>query len=285
MSIAEQCMVVSLSLGVWEGRRLDRGAGIKLTEEAGAAQDSVRVNKLIVPKETLQPTLTKRNALRNHFTERTLPWRDNGDRILPRRMYAVFTQEHYKLRDEFDAEVRDFIGRLYPSAREQASFRMAALYNPDDYPTPEELMTRFYSRLDIDAVSEAEDFRVKLDQESVDQIKEQMGSALDERVNRAMKDLYERVGDAVTHMAEKLGDEESIFRDSMTINLDKLIDALPALNFTNDANLRTIHARMKASLKGLDPKALRQDRDHRAEICKEAEEIMDSVRGLMNAFS
>lgn len=286
MSIANNCMVANLQIGVWEGRRLDRDAGKKIVAEAEATDsDAVRVNKLLIPKECFSGIVSARNKLRQHFLDRTLPWKNNGDRILLRKMYMRFIQEWEELHSGFDAEVRDFVDTKYPAAREVAEFRMGKLFSVSDYPDSRELSGKFYARLDIDAVSEAGDFRVNLDQEQVDLIREDMEARMKERIGAAMADVYQRVHDTVEHFMEKTGDEKAIFRDSMVLNLRELADVLPGLNLLNDPNLRKIGQDIKNTLYRFEPKDLRKNPSLREEAAREAAKIVEEMRGFMNAFA
>lgn len=285
MSIVTNCMTVNLAIGMWEGRRLDKGISRKVVEEAHATDmDAVRVNKLLVAKTSLDPVNKCRNAMRGHFLERTLPWRDNGDRLLTRKMFTVFVEEHEKLAGEFKDEVDNFLRNVYPVERDRAAFRMGELFNPDDYPRADELRHKFYVTLEIDAIAEAGDFRVALDSERVTAIQEQIESATQQRIQKAVGDVWERVRDTVTHFAEKMADSDAVFRDSTVTNLEKLIDALPALDPIGDPNLKKIGKALKAKLYGFEPKDLRKNPDVRASAAAEAQEIIDQMTGFMTAL-
>lgn len=284
MSIAEECMVANLSISVWSGQRLDKGASHKVTTDAGAAQDAARVNKHLVPKDTLKAIVAASGALRTHFYTSTLPWRDNGDRLITRRRYMQFMQEHSDLRAEFQAAVDDFVDNTYLGVRDQASFRMGTLFNPDDYPPPDALRRRFGVFLDIDAVTEAGDFRVALDEEHLNRVKLEVQDRTTDRINRAMGDVWTRLADAVGHMADRLRDKDAVFRDSMIVNLRELVALLPDMNFTNDPQLNRIIAQVEATLTQFEPKELRKDDAARAQVAADATAIFDEISGLMRAF-
>src|SRR5208283_2527019 len=97
MSIQKTAMVLNLQMSCWLGYRFDRGASEKLTDEASAVRDSARVNKHIVPKEFLQPIVTARGSVQTHFYLKTLPWKDNGDRLIMRTGFMAFVEEHQGL--------------------------------------------------------------------------------------------------------------------------------------------------------------------------------------------
>ena len=89
-ALTQKAMVMNLSIGIWQGYRLDKDASRKVTEDAGAMSDAARVNKHLVPKESLAAIVTAQNTIRTHFYSNTLPWRDNGDRLMTRKLFMTF---------------------------------------------------------------------------------------------------------------------------------------------------------------------------------------------------
>jgi hypothetical protein len=276
-------MIVNLQVGTWLGYRLDKEASRNVTRDANADQDAARVNKHLVPKETLKPIISAAGALRTHFYEKSLPWKDNGDRLLTRKMYTKFIDEHSRLVGEFDAAVDEFLNTTYLRARDQAEFRMGSLFNANDYPSSRALRSKFYVNLDIDAVTTSNDFRVKLDQKELERIKTQMVDGMQERLGRAMASVWERLSETLTHFANKM-DGDEIFRDSTVKNLSEIVDMLPDLNILNDPDLEQIRLDIKHKLTGYEPNELRKDKETRAEVAEEAKRIMDSMSGFMKAF-
>lgn len=284
MSIVNQCMVVNLQIGLWQGYRLDKEASRKVTEEANADTDAARVNKHLISKESLRPIVAASTAIRSHFYDNTLPWKDNGDRILTRKLYEQFMVTHGELCRAFDRAVEDFLDGDYPRAMQKAEFRMGDLFNPSDYPRASDLRRRFYVNLDIDAVTEAGDFRVAMDAAQLDNVRSSMEKAMQARVSRAMGDIWSRLSETLSHFATKLGDGDAIFRDTTITKLQEIVEVLPALNVTDDPELERIRREVEQVVKGLDPKDVRKDPAHRAKVAGEAKEIMDNMAGFMRAF-
>jgi hypothetical protein len=221
--------------------------------------------------------------VRAHFYDKTLPWKDNGDRLLTRLMFTDFIQEHERLVGEFKDAVEDFVTTGYPQAREKAEFRMGELFNANDYPAPDSLRRRFYINMDIDAVTEAGDFRVQMDADELDTVRKSMEHAMSERLGRAMRDVWERLAEVVGHFANKMGSDD-IFRDATVRNVEELVDLLPGLNVLDDPDLKQIGDEIKAKLHGYDPKTLRKDKAARSQAALDAKEIMDRMSGFMSAF-
>lgn len=284
MSIVKKCMTVNLRIGQWTGQRLDRVASENVTRDAHAESDAARVNKHLVPKMDLKPIGAAASKIRLHYYDMTLPWKDSGDRLLTRKMFPEFIERHEELVGEFKVAVEHFISEVYPKVKEKAAFRMGELFDADDYPSPEALRRKFYAHLDFDAVTEADDFRVEMDQASLDKIKGDIESATQARVTKAMADVWNRLSTVVGHFADKMGSDE-IFRNTTVENLDELARLLPALNLTDDPELDKIGAEISATLVGYDPATLRKEPAVRKEAAEKANKIMEDMRGFMSAMS
>jgi hypothetical protein len=283
MSITTKSMVANLTISMWMGQRLDKDASAKVTNDAHAAADAARVNKHLIPKEALKDIQQAAGAIRTHFYEKTLPWKDNGDRLLPRALYLEFLSAHSELVQRFNQAVETFVHDTYPAARERAQFRMGTLFKSQDYPMAETLRRRFIIALDIDAVTEAGDFRVAMDQEQVDTIRAGMEEAMQQRIGRAMYDVWSRLATTLGHFAERMAGD-AVFRDSTVENLTELVELLPGLNVLEDPHLDQIAEQIREKIIGYDPKSIRKNPTIRQELAQDAQEIMDQMSSFMAAF-
>lgn len=273
MSIQKEGMIANLQVGVWQGYRLDKTTTLKVTQEADAAADAARVNKHLLPKEALSEIVCAAGAVRQHFYSKTLPWKDNGDRLLTRKVSLQFIQDHEELCRTFHSAVRDFLDRKYLVAKDQAEFRMGALFNAEDYPTSTDLRRKFYINLDLDAVAPALDIRFN---DNTD--------AMQTRVTKAVHGLWEKMAKPLENFAATMGDADIKFRNATVDNLREMVELLPSLNFTDDPALEKIRRDIEQQLVIYDPADLRKDKKVRAAVAAEAREIMDEMAGFMNAF-
>jgi hypothetical protein len=286
MAFTDNCMVVNLQIKCWTARRLDKGATTKLTKDAGADADAASVNKHIIPKDALVPLTTAARVMRDHFNTNTLPWKDNGDRLLPRTAYTRFVMEHSELKRAFEKEVATFIDTTYTVSRERAAFRMGDLFNENDYPPVNELRRKYAVSLDIDPVTEAGDFRVALNKDELTQARAALEASMQSRMQRAIGNIWDRIAETVGAFAERMDDstEKKTFRDTCVTNLEDLAALLPDLNITDDPAVNTMIEEIRTKLVGYDPETLRKNPVIRQEAATEAQKIMDTMKGFMNAF-
>lgn len=283
-ALTEKAMVLTLTIGIWQGYRLDKQASAEITAAKGAKSDAARVNKHLVPKEALAAIVTANGAVRTHFYGKTLPWRDNGDRLMPRALFTQFIEEHEALVTAFQNEVDTFLVHKYPEAIEQAEFRMGELFDRNDYPAVSELRRKFYVNLDINPVTTANDFRVEIDAAHVDKVRETMERATEQRVQQAQADVWKRLAETITTFHDRMANPDAKIYSSLPEKMDELIEMLPGLNILDDPDIEAIRRDLHAKLKGIDVAEVRKSPDYREELAGEAKEIVDKMAGFMRAF-
>jgi predicted secreted Zn-dependent protease len=281
MSIATEGMLVALHLSMWDGFKFDREASRKVVNEAGAEEGTARVNKLIIPPDVLKEVKGARSAIYTHFTDNTLPWKDTGERLLMRKRYFDFIEKHEKLVGDFHAAVDHLVTVKYPSARDQAAFRMASMFKRDDYPHPEALRAKFAVALDIDAVTEAGDFRCTLQADQVSDIQAKMQEAMRERLNAAQSHVWDKLAKMVEHYQERMADSEGRLYESVKDNLFELLDILPGLNVMGDPELEKLGKEIKQKLQSFDIKTMRKDKDVKSQAASEATKIVAKMKAMM----
>lgn len=272
-SIQDSAMLVSLNISQWTARKHDKSVSSEV-DQAHGAKDAGRYNKLLIRKEALEPMDKIASAARTYLYKMTLAWSDNGDRLLPAALFVdEFAPTMQKFRNDFDREVRNFVAE-YPALVQEARVRLGTLYDPADYPT--DVRDRFVFRPpSVMPVADANDFRVNLGNEYVDQIKADIRNQMAERQNDALKQVWTRVRKVVVKMVEQLGDEKGRIFDSVISNARDLIDILPALNLSGDQELNDIATELQSIL--VPPDRLRQDKRLRADTASKAEDILKKL--------
>jgi len=220
----------------------------------------------------------------------TLPWDDNGYRVLPAAAYMDHTEKMRELSNQFTPAV-EALAREFGKLVEEAKVRLGGLFRSEDYPSPDELCSKFSFETRVMPLPDAGDFRVTLGDEEKERIKRQITSAVEASLQVASRDLWQRLYEAVSHLAERLSaykvtgvGVEHPFRDTVITNLVKLVDVLPKLNVTGDPELEHLAAEVRASLL-VDPQELRKSESMRSETAKAATAICDRMAAYMAGYS
>lgn len=280
VDIASTAMLASLSISSWEGRKLDRTVTSEVISNHDASADAARVNKMLLPKEWFDPITTVKGAARMKFAKLTLPWRDNGDRVLTSAAALKVMDEMRQHELDFRRIVAEQIDQHYDVAKEKSKFRLNTMYNEADYPSKDKLRTLYNFTFDIFPMPTANDFRASISQDVLDQTKANIESRTQGLVVNAMKSVIEEVRDGLSHLFTKLDSPDAKFKATTVTNLTDLADRLPLLNLTNDPNFDVVRDSIKQALSRCAPDDLRGDAAYRKEKAKEVQAIMDQMKGL-----
>jgi len=274
-NLTEKAMLVTLKISVWTAKKLDKKVSKEVAEKHGNDEKLGRYNKNLLAAngdiETIQKIATEARSF--HY-DNTLPWEDKGGRMLPSANYLPYTEQMRKFRGEFERGVEAFVAR-YPNLVEEARSALNGLYNPNDYPSAANIRRFFGFEVEAGLLPSSEDFRVKLKENEVAEIKAEIERRCDDRAKAATQDLFNRLKEVVQHMHERLADEKAVFKNTLVENVRELVELLPRLNVNNDPTLNELARDAKDSLCVYDPDTLRNDKGHRATVANAAKAMID----------
>ena len=283
--LSEKAMIVALNIGVWTARKHDRRISEEVATTHGAAADAGRYNKTLIDRRHFAKIDKVVRDARAHHYENTLPWLDDGYRILPADNYFEYCDQQRAHRDRFNAAVSEFIAG-YPNMVEEARDRLNGLYDPKDYPEPQRIIDKFGADICVLPLPAGADFRVNLSEAETQRVRADIERRTQDAAQAAIRDLWQRIYDTVQPVAEKLaafsrdsGRTENPFRNSMITNLRELVDLLPRLNFTGDPQLDAMRQRLSDELCQTEPKTLRKNAKIRRDTAAAAAKILDDMAG------
>jgi hypothetical protein len=277
-NLSSKAMLVKLAISQWTARKYDKEVSAKVASDYQTASDSGRYNKVLIAEESIQAISRAATDARTFHYANTLPWADDGARILPSANYLAYTHAMQEYRLAFESAVRAFIDS-YPAFVDDARIKLNGMFRESDYPGTAELAGKYAFDVAVLPMPTAEDFRVDLASTEVDAIRAEITARGEQATATAMKDLWTRLHEAVSHMADKLGDGKAIFRDSLVGNLVELCELLPKLNILSDPNLETMRQAVEARLCSAKPDEIRKSPAARAAIAKDAKDVLDKMAG------
>jgi hypothetical protein len=300
-SLSSKAMLCSVSIPVWPARKYDPEVSDQIAELHNAQRDAGRYNKLLVPKQALQEINKIAGEARQDHYFLTLPWSDEGSRVLPAATYLEHAEKMRHHRARFEPAVNSFVSNFEELVTEQSKehSRLGTMFNIADYPGmrqengqlilayPQELRAKFSFDTDVKPLPDASDFRVALGDEDVQRIKRQIEASLAASLQVGTRELWQRLYKVVRHMSDRLTEynatEEGKRRklyDSWVTNIVEIVDVLPKLNITRDMELERMAADVRASLL-VDPNELRKSEIARSDTAKAAAQIAARMAAYM----
>lgn len=274
MALNDQAMLVNLSISMWEARKYDKAVSKEVETKHGAT-DAGRFNKLLIDKAALEDVARAVSAMRAHHYKITLPWGDNGDRLLPSKMYLQYTSDMRGFKATLVQAVNAFVAG-YPALVQAARKRLGTMYNADDYPKASDVHARFGAEFSFTPVPDAKDFRVDVAAEDAAAIKASISNMVAEREKAAAKDLHARAREMVERVHERLSAEKPVIRDTLMTNLEGLVSLVKAFNQHGDPELIDLEADLRRLI--CRPAQLRVSATVRKNTAEAANEVLTRLK-------
>lgn len=272
MKLNERAMLVSLKISAWSAARQDKKIAAEVEAKHGAKLDSGRYSKFLIDRKKLEPLTKLAGEARAAFYAKTLPWTDDGSRILPAALYLEFTTQMSVFRSKYE-DLRDEFAREYPALVEQARRDLNGMFDYRDYPA--NVASKFEMLTRVMPLPDASDFRVDLGDAEQDRVKQQIEESMRESTAAAMADCWERLHAVVGAVSERLNQPEAIFRDSLIGNLREVCAILPKLNILGDPKLDDLAREAERRIANrATPQDLRNDYLVRKDVARAADDIL-----------
>jgi hypothetical protein len=282
ISIASSAMLVELSISAWTARKLDKKVSTQVDLDKNAKTRAGNYNKNLLAGTGFLDTINKYAASARHWhSTQTLPWSDNGLRLLPMSNFLAYKQNLVTLEKNYQALVDKFIV-AYPNLVSAAAFQLGDLFDRSEYPEPDTVARKFKFRVNYLPVPMAGDFRVDINEEAKAEIIMSCEGLYKERLDNAMKDAWTRLHDCLLRMSERLSDNENGDRkrihDTLVENAVELTSLLKHFNLTGDSNMETARTELENAIKNHDADDLRE-----SHMAREA--VKTKVDAILSKFS
>jgi len=271
-------MLVELNMSQWTARKQDKRVGQAVAEANHVDAGVGNYYKSLLDPAILRDIKQAINACRGQYYKMTLPWADDGPRVLAAELYFEFMQEMQDRRVHFEALVNEFL-RDYPYHREEAKRFLGSLFREADYPEPLSLAGKFGFRLSVRPLPRANDFRCDLGEDELARVRQQIEEETSATMDRSVKDLYSRVKDIADRYVDRLSDPTNVFRDSMVEGAADLAALIPKMNFTNDPELDRL-AGVLGTLAAHKPDVLRHNQTARTEAATAAKKVVRDIGSI-----
>ena len=289
MKIQEQSLLARVSIKKWSNAKTDKNLTDEVAESKNANPDLIRVRKTLINAPVVKELTKLAGRVRNNIVGKlTIPWNEDGTRLLPVELIDRFEKELSDAKDRW-GELTEELGDTYDTYIERAEHDLGDAFDATDYPSREDILSRYSIDVDYTPLPTGGDLRVSLPQDKLDKLREDVERQVQSKVEDAMETVHKRVVDTLNHLVDKLrafgvdaktGKAIGVFRDSTVENLNDLVEILAVLNVTGDPRLTAASNDLLTQLRDLDPEALRQSEGHRKDVAEKAQSIVDDLTGF-----
>ena len=273
-NLNEKAMLVLLNVSQWTARKYDKRATKQVADNNQATGDVGKFNKLLIQGDDFRRIGQIVNQARDYHYKHTLPWDNNGQRILPIVGFDSYRQGMNGYMADFNSAVSNFVAK-YPELKNMAQRVLGSLYRADDYPV--DVAQRFNFSVELMPVPDSGDFRVALGEDEIADISAKIECKVKSAESKAKREIADRIHKALSHAVNKLQDVEEIFRDSLIGNIKELSETLPLLNMDNDPVITQLAEDLRDKIGNKLPSELRNYPERRIQVANDAKALLDDI--------
>lgn len=241
---SQKAMLVALSISRWTASKRDVRATNKVLTDNNAQAGAARVTKQLIDKAAFEKINSVVNAARAYHNAMTLPWDNEGRRVLSSSLFMEYRARMSEFENEYDAAVREFVN-TYPDHIEAAKAKLNGLFDWDDYPTIDELASRFSISVTPEPVPTGNSLHIDIAEEYLSEQRQLIEQRVAEKMKDAHRAIYERLLEVVKHMHKNVEDGVT-FRKATIDNIVELCDLIPNLSIEDDQTLKDLAVQAKA---------------------------------------
>ena len=251
-SISSAAMIVDFNASVWTARKKDRKASEDVTDANHADKGVANVSKNLLGNCAELDAVQKFAAnVRNMHYSMTMPWSDNGSRLLTTAQYFKYHEVMTDLQQEFYRLTEQFL-QVYEWKIMEAQAKLGDMFNRDEYPTRAGLESKFAFRVAYDELPDGGntgDWRLDLPHEAMDELRANFASHHEQRIKGAMNDVWRRLHDNLTKLVRQLDVNEegkgNRLYDTVFDGALSLIDMLRTCNVTGDSQMEAMRLKLE----------------------------------------
>ena len=284
-SISSASMLVELSISCWTGRKQDKRASEEVATAKNADKGVARVTKSLLGACDELDALQKFAAnVRNTHYNSTLPWSDMGPRLLPTAKYFAYHKQMTQLQTEFNRMVQEFID-AYDLEVAQAQAKLGDLFDVREYPSADDLRSKFAFRLNYIPLPDAGDWRLDIGNEALASLREQYEAHYKGQLETAMRDIWTRLHDVLATLSRQLADQTEDGKTpkiyaSVFDRAIEVLDLMETCNVTGDPNMQLMQRKLQQAFRGVTVEAVKEDAYLRRETKKSIDEAIKALPSL-----
>ena len=295
MLLNEKAILVSPIIKKWNPRKVDKALRDAVANEYGVQPKVLSTSKkLVALNENVFGRIENVDKkIRNHCfysvgqgcTGFCVPYDYKGKHLLPTELEGAFKARFNEYKDERERLVKQVVDS-WDVILESAKKELKDLFNPEDYPTKEEIASKYECRYVPESlpehayVSEVADPRHGVSESDVVEVQSRTKSD----VELATETATRNISVLLTHLTDCLKNDKT-FRDNSFDKVKNAIETFSAWNFNNNPELAEVSNILTDAVSSIDnADVLRKDStkvDEFVEASDKASDILNNLDGVI----
>jgi hypothetical protein len=282
-SLATSGILLRAKVKVWTATKQDRDISDEVTSNKKAARNAGRYTKqLFADVQELRVLLNDRQTWYNFIQRVTYPWDGEWGYLPTSRIPQVMAEINQRKAKSMEL-LENFINAM-PAAVSNEAFVQGDMFNRDDYPTPDEVRSKF--RIIVQTMNIPEgDYRVTI----ADDLAQDLKRNFEAQTRDIIKDIHDKQNDQLVKVLQSFShccDSETIMEDgevkvkrrkmyeSTLTDALELCDTFADFNLNNDPRLEEARRDLLRVLDGVTIDQLRNNDTKRIVVKEGVDDIL-----------
>ena len=198
ISLSTSAVLVSIDVKTWTATKQDSNIADEVTDKKKADRGSGKfIKSLLQGNLSYRDIINTRQKIYNWINQSAYRWNHSQD-LIPTVDLPKFTREFSMWEDLFNEQVDTFISQ-YPTAVSNQAMQQGDMYDSSDYPSEDEVRTKFALNLYVSEVPE-QDFRCQV----ADDLARDLKINYQKQTEGIVKDVLHQQIDRVTKVMQSI---------------------------------------------------------------------------------
>lgn len=257
----------------------------RVADTFGAQHDSVGGRRAIISKkhDLIKPVLSLLLETRRYVEARTIPYPDQGMRLIRLDKVDAMVEEIDKRREQLNVMLAD-LDAGWQSVKDDAKDRLQELYQEADYPAVPSAAFGIY--LSFPAIQPDERLK-KLNRDLYDAEAKRIAGKFAAAVDLAESAAAAKLAELIQHFVDRLvpgedGKQKTI-RSSTVENIKEFAEQFQSTTIGSNPELDALVAKVEAMAGGVDVDGIRKDEAKRGGLAVDCTRLLEEMDNLVIA--
>ena len=281
--IANSAVLVRLNISVWGASKRNKDLENEVARGKNADPKAMRMYDNLMVGSTGHKDVQKHAAnVRLWHTNMTLPWDERGYRLCPTSLFLDYKSQHNLKKAAFDSMLGTFRVKYF-SYRETAREYRGDMFNENDYPPVEEVMSKFAWNFVVAPVPESGHLCIDLPEQEMQELRQPCDEEVERKVAEAARENEKRllkelqgISAKCTDTGDDDEDDKKRWHDTFVTNPIDLCRMLKHMNLSNDPKVEEARQRLEDIMAGKTKEMFKDSPTIRQEVKDEVDSIITS---------
>ena len=288
VTLASSSVLVSIDVNVWSATKQDRVISDEVTRGKNADSSAGRFVKNLLADDTHHKKIANYRQTIYNWLQRITYEFNKAQRLLPTVEMEKFMVEYREHESEF-YRLLDNFSLNYASIVSDMAFKQGDMFNRNDYPTVDEVKSKFGIKLFVSEVP-TQDWRCQIADDIARDLKDQYQVQCNDIVNNLLNEQIERFVDVMESIEHCCGVVEMVNVDDGAVKSKKrkiydttiekaknYCSLYRKFNLSNNKQLEEAVNQLDKALNGINAEVLRESEAVRAKV-------KDDVGSILSKF-